>query len=212
MVSCTQKYSTSQYVPIQTMIYNVYLSIYCNIQGISGYILAWDIAKCLAILAWDIAKCLAKTPIPHTAKNNGHVLLQQNIYSYIIVCTLHICVYTHIYCDIYGHMLLQKVYTRIFSVLCISVYSYILWYIRTYATSTKYILVYTRMCFAYLYIYSYILWYTGIYYFNKVNTRIYSYMLCISVYILLYTVIYGHILLQQSKYLYILVCTLHICV
>ncbi len=48
MVSCTQKYSTSQYVPIQTMIYNVYLSTYFNIQGISGYILAWDIAKCLA--------------------------------------------------------------------------------------------------------------------------------------------------------------------
>jgi hypothetical protein len=37
MVSCTQKYSTSQYVPIQTMIYNVYLSIYFNIQGISDY-------------------------------------------------------------------------------------------------------------------------------------------------------------------------------
>ncbi len=45
MVSCTQKYSTSQYVLIHTMIYNVYLSIFFNIQGISGYILAWDIAK-----------------------------------------------------------------------------------------------------------------------------------------------------------------------
>ncbi len=50
MVSCTQKYSTSQYVLIQSMIYNVYLSIYFNIQGISGYILACDIAKCLANL------------------------------------------------------------------------------------------------------------------------------------------------------------------
>ena len=31
MVSCTQKYSTSQYIPIQTMIHNVYLSIYFHI-------------------------------------------------------------------------------------------------------------------------------------------------------------------------------------
>ncbi len=50
MVSCTQKYSTSQYVPIHTMIYNVYLSIYFNIHGISGYILVSDIAKWLAHL------------------------------------------------------------------------------------------------------------------------------------------------------------------
>ncbi len=62
------------------------------------------------------------------------------------------CLYTPIYCDI-----------------------------RTYTTSTKYILLYTRMYFAYLCIY-------------------------------LYTVIYGHILLQQSIYSYILVCTLYICV
>jgi hypothetical protein len=42
MVSCTQKYSTSQYVPIQIMINNVYLSIYFNIQGISLHILAYQ--------------------------------------------------------------------------------------------------------------------------------------------------------------------------
>ena len=50
MVSCTQKYSTSQYVLIHPMIYNVYLSIYFNIQRISGYILVGDIAKWLAHL------------------------------------------------------------------------------------------------------------------------------------------------------------------
>ncbi len=142
MVSCTQKYSTSQYVPIQTMMNNIYLSIYFNIQGISGYILAWDIAKCLANL-WIEGSYTSSTK--------------------------YILVYTHMY----------------FAYLCI--YSYILWYIRTYTTSTKYILVYTHMYFSYLCIYSFILWYTDIYYFNKVHTRIYSYVLCISVYIRLNT-------------------------
>jgi hypothetical protein len=40
MVPCTQKYSTSHYVLIHSMIYNVYVIMYFNIQGISGYILA----------------------------------------------------------------------------------------------------------------------------------------------------------------------------
>ncbi len=169
------------------MIYNVYLSIYFNIQGISDYILAWDIAKCLANLwiayqmdnIWHaLYPWTAQTPIPHTAKTNGHILLQQSIYSYILVCTLHICVYTPIYCDIYGHIHLQKgiysyirvctlhicIYTPKYcdmrtyttSTKYILVYSPIYCDMRTYATSTTYILVYTRMYSEYLCIYDWI--------------------------------------------------------
>ncbi len=133
---------------MQTMIYNVYLSIYLNIQGISVYILAWDIAKCLANL-WIEGM---KAPLRHikwitsgTHCTPGQLRLPFHSES------------THCNND------------------------------RTYTTSTKYILVYTRMYFVYLCIYSYILWYTDIYYFNKVYTRIYSYVLCISVYIRLNT-------------------------
>ena len=54
--------------------------------------------------------------------------------------------------------------------------------------------------------------YTVIYGHILLEQSIYSYVLCISVYILPYTMTYGHILLQQSIYWYILVCTLYICV
>ncbi len=186
------------------MIYNVYLSIYLNIQEISVYFLAWDIAKCLANL-WIEGM---KAPLRHIKwiTSGTHCTPEQLRFPFHSEST-H-CKNRRTYTTSTKCIL---VCTRMyFAYLCI--YSYLLWYIRIYTTSKKYILIYTHMYFAYLYIYSYILWYTDIYYFNKVYTRIYSYVLCIPVYILLYPVIYGHILLQQSISLYILVCTLYICV
>ncbi len=97
----------------------------------------------------------------HHDRDVLHEILQKptDIYYFnrdILVCAMHICVYTRIYCDI-----------------------------RIYTTSTKYKLVYTLMSYLYMSIYSYILWYTDIYYFNSVYTSscIYSYVLCLSVYI-----------------------------
>ncbi len=74
---------------------------------------------------------------------------------YILVYTrmsLHICVYNPIYCNIYGHILLrQSIYSDIL-ICTLHIRAYILIYcdILTYTTSTKYILVYTRMYSVYL--------------------------------------------------------------
>jgi hypothetical protein len=92
-----------------------------------------------------------------------HEILQKptDIYYFnrdILLCTMHICVYTRIYCDK-----------------------------RTYTTSTKYILVYTCMYYADMCIYYYILLYTVIYGHVLLQQSIYSYILLCPIYICLYT-------------------------
>jgi len=177
MVSCTQKYSTSQYVLIHTMIYNVYLSIYFNIQGISLYILAYQMDNIWqALYPWT-----AQTPIPqwiHTLQKPtdiyyfNTVYTRIPVYSYVLCISVYILLYTVIYTDIYYF---KKVYTWIYSyVLCISVY---------------------------------ILLYTVIYGHILLQQSIYSYILVCALHICVYTLIYCDIRTYTTSTKYILVYT-----
>ncbi len=141
----------------------------------------------------------AQTPIPHTAKTNGHILLQQSIYSFLLV-SVYILLYTVRYTDIYYF---KKVYTRMYSyVLCISVYIllYTVIYTDIYYLNKVYTRFYSYVLCISVYILPYTVIYTDIYYFKKGYTRFYSYVFCISVYILLYTLIYTDIYYLNKVY------------
>ncbi len=122
---------------------------------------------------------------PHTAKTNGHILLQQSIYSYTSMYFAYlymILLYTVIYTDIYYF---KKVYTLIYSyVLCISVYI-LLYTVMIYRhillqqSIYLYILVCALHICVYTLIYCDIQTYTTWTKYILVYTRMYSVYLCI---------------------------------
>ncbi len=136
----TAHLSTYSYIPWYTTYIWVYTSIYRGYQVIYWYKILENGWHTFGLKEWK--RLLGRFARERPAWRGGrHFLKADSLPLLSLNNKASMCVYTPIYCDI-----------------------------RTYTTSIKYILVYTRLYFAYLCIYFYILWYTDTCYFNKVSS------------------------------------------